>query len=140
NILSVRRHLPYEIVSWFLDGERNTSVTLTCLDEKDQPREFKVPRERLKGETITIGNNIPEQYLGFDVRTLPDNVGYIKFNVFALPIIDKFCSALSELKDKKAIVVDLRGNLGGVIGTIMAVSCMLTDRPLTIGTSIYRTG
>src|ERR1043166_2614374 len=44
------RYLPIEIVSWFLNGERDSTVTVTCLDEKDQPKDFTMKRMLLDGD------------------------------------------------------------------------------------------
>ncbi|MGE3467683.1 MAG: S41 family peptidase, partial [Pyrinomonadaceae bacterium] len=60
--------------------------------------------------------------------------------VFAVPVVAKFCESLTEFKDKKAVIVDLRGNLGGVIGTMVGLSGMLTDRPITLGTFVSGAG
>ncbi len=140
NVRHIQRYMPTQIVSLFLNGEKDTSVFITCLDETDAPKNFKVPRLQLSGETISIGERYPEQFLRFETRSLTTDVGYIKFNLFALPVVDKFCAALSDFAEKKAIIVDLRGNFGGLIGTLTALTGMLTDHPVVVGTSQYRMG
>ena len=140
NVRNLNRYLPIEVVSWFLNGDKDSPVAVTCLDENDQIKEFKMTRQRLVGEAVSIGSNYPPQYLRFETSSLSDEVGYIKFNLFAFSVIEKFCDALTKLKDKKAIIVDLRGNLGGLLATLMGVSGMLTDHSINIGTSIYKTG
>ncbi|MFZ1700712.1 MAG: S41 family peptidase [Pyrinomonadaceae bacterium] len=131
--------LPILIVSEFLNGEADSSVFLTCLDENDRPKEFTVPRLELNGETISLGRNFPEQFLEYKSFSLSPEVGYISFNAFAVPVIGKFCDSLSEFKDKKALVVDLRGNLGGIIVTMIGLSGMLTDKQITLGTFVSGT-
>jgi C-terminal processing protease CtpA/Prc len=86
-----------------LNGEKESSVSIVYLTETEQMKEVKVQRERLKGETINIGKNYPEQFMRFESVSINDEVGFIKFNLFALPIIEKFCAALTELKDKKRL-------------------------------------
>ena len=137
---NVKKHLPAQIVSYFLNGNDDTEVLLNYLDENDSPKETKIKRKRLKGDIISIGENYPEQFLRFEVDSINNDVGYIKFNIFAIPIIGKFCDALTELKDKKAIIVDLRGNVGGILGTMVALGGMLTDREIDLGTSVYKVG
>jgi len=139
-VRNIKRYLPAQIVDFMLKGEKQSNVTLTCLTEADDTKEIKVQREALKGETIFIGQNFPDQFLKFESATLSDQVGYIKFNLFALPIIEKFCKALTELKDKKAIIIDLRGNTGGILGTLAGLGGMLTEKSLDLGTSIYKIG
>lgn len=139
-IRNFKRYLPAQIVEYMLNGEKDSSVALTCLDETGQPKEFKIHRESLKGSIISIGKNYPEQFLKFETASLNDEVGFIKFNLFALPVIEKFCAALTELKDKKAIIIDLRGNSGGILGTMVGLGGMLTEKSIDLGTSIYKVG
>jgi carboxyl-terminal processing protease len=138
NVRHLQRYLPLQIVALFLNGERDTSVFLTCLDESDQVKEYKVPRLTLGGQYMTIGQRFPTLYLQFHTASLSDDVGYVKFNVFGVPLIGKFCDALTEFSKKKAIIVDLRGNIGGLLGSLIGLSGMLNDGPVTIGTSLYR--
>lgn len=139
-IRNMERRLPREIVEWFLNGEKDTKVAITCLDGENRPVDFLISRERLKGELISIGPNFPRQFLDFEARSLTDDVGYIRFNLFAVPVMDRFCSAVRDFKNKKALVIDLRGNVGGVLGTINGLSGMLVDRKELMGTAIYRHG
>jgi C-terminal peptidase prc len=135
---NIRRYLPFQIVSAFLNGEKDSVVNITYIDETNQPKEKPIRRERLKAETITISKNMPERRLIFETRSLPDDVGYIRFNYFGIPVIEKFCNAVAEFKDKKAIVVDLRGNMGGVLATLVGLGGMLTDEEIDLGTSVYK--
>lgn len=135
---NVRRYLPFQIVGAFLNGEKDSVVNITYIDETNQPKEKPIRRERLKAETITISRNMPERRLIFETRSLPDDVGYIRFNYFGIAVIEKFCNAVAEFKDKKAIVIDLRGNMGGVLATLVGLGGMLTDTEIDLGTSIYK--
>ncbi len=134
----VTQYLPMQITSMFLNGDPETEVELTCFDEKDQVAEYRVPRLSLNGRPISIGSNYPEQFLQFESSSLSDDVGYIRFNVFGVDAVRQFCDALSDLRSKKAIVIDLRGNVGGLIGTIVGLTGMVTEKQMPIGTSIFR--
>ncbi|MFM9905155.1 MAG: S41 family peptidase [Pyrinomonadaceae bacterium] len=129
-----------EVIESFLNGQRETSVFLSCLDENDKPKELTVPRLRLDGEAISISKNLPEQFLKYESRLLSPDVGYIKFNAFAYPVVGKFCDSLTGFLDKKALIIDLRGNLGGVIGSMIGLSGMLTDKQVTLGNFRTRAG
>ena len=137
---SVRKLLASEIVKWILNGERDTEVGLTYLNEKDEVKEIKVVREKLGDEKVSIGRNYPELYLNFETRPLNDETGYIRFNIFAMPIVEKFCSALTEFKDKKSLIVDLRGNHGGLFSALIGVTGMLSDHTVDLGTQVYKVG
>ncbi|MFN0140237.1 MAG: S41 family peptidase [Pyrinomonadaceae bacterium] len=134
----MRYALPAELVTEFLNGEPESSVFLTCLDQDDRVREFTVSRRELSGEVISLSTSIPDHFLKFESRELTTDVGYIRFNAFAVPVIDKFCASLTEFSKKKGIVVDLRGNFGGVLVSMIGLSGMLTDKPMTLGTFTSR--
>lgn len=136
----VRKLLASEIVRWILNGEKDTEVGLSYLNEKDELKEVKVLREKLGDERVLIGKNYPELYLTFETRALNSETGYIRFNLFAMPIIEKFCSALTAFKDKKALVIDLRGNHGGLFSALIGVTGMLSDHTVDLGTQVYRVG
>jgi carboxyl-terminal processing protease len=130
--------LPIEIAEYFLNGGPETNVYLTCLDEDDKPTELKVPRLRLLGQTFILNENLPEQFLRYESRSLSPEVGYIKFNAFAEPVVGKFCDSIGAFKDKQAVILDLRGNIGGVIGVTVGLAGMLTDSEITIGDFVSR--
>lgn len=140
NVRNIKRYLPTQVVGWFLNGSEDGAVDLSYLDENQQLKNVKIKREKLEGETISLGKNFPEQHLKYETVSLNEEVGYVKFNLFALPVIEKFCSSLTTLKDKKALIVDLRGNTGGILGTLLGLSGMLTDKSIDLGTQIYKVG
>jgi carboxyl-terminal processing protease len=137
---NVRKLLASEIVTWLLNGDEGTDVGLTYLNEKDERKEVRIDREKLTGTGVSIGKNFPEQYLDFEVRSIGDDVGYFKFNLFAMPIVERFCNALTDFKNKKAIIIDLRGNHGGLFAALMGIGGMMSDRDVDLGTQIYRAG
>lgn len=137
---SLKKKLPLGVVSWYLNGEEDTLVSITYQDEKEQSKQIDIKREKLGGKMVQIGDEFPAQFFSFESKSLNSDVGYIKFNLFALPTIEYFCASLTELKDKKAIIIDLRGNIGGVIGSVIGVSGMLTDKSIDLGTQIYKIG
>ena len=137
---SVKHFLPLQLVNYIFNSELDDEIALTIYDEKNQSKEIKIKREKIKGETITIGKHFPEQFLTFEAESIDEKVGYIRFNLFTVQIIEKFCSALTELKDKQTIIIDLRGNTGGLIGALYGISGMLTDSTLELGTQIYKVG
>lgn len=134
------RYLPYEIVQYFLNGEKDSYVRIGYLDEKDERKEVTFRRERIRSQTVSIGSNFPDTQLSFETISLRDDIGLIRFNTFAVPVVAKFCDALTEFAAKKAIVIDLRGNLGGNLGAVIGLAGMLSERNIDLGTSIYRSG
>lgn len=136
----VSRYLPTEVVKEMLNGEKNSTVEIGYIDENDQAKEVVVRREWLRTQSVSMGSDVPESQLYFESRSIDADTGYIYFDNFSLPVIEKFCTALTDFKGKKSLVIDLRGNLGGVIGVSTGLAGMLSDKPMSMGTSIFRYG
>ncbi len=134
----VRRHLPQEVVKYLLNGDKDSTVKIEYLDEKDESKEQIIRRELVRGTTVSMGESLPESQFVYRDQELDDETGYIYFNSFALPTIERFCESIGRFKEKKNLVIDLRGNTGGIIGISMALTGMLSDRPFELGTAIYR--
>lgn len=60
-------------------------------------------------------------------------IGLIRFNLWVPALATAFPEALSEVRDCHGIVIDLRGNPGGIIGTAMGVGGYLVDSPTPLG-------
>ena len=129
---------PLAILDYFINGEKESSVSINYLDEKDAVKEVLVKRERLNGKLIKAVPNFPREFFSFETRSLNADTGYIKFNMFAMAAVEGMCRALNEFKDKKTVIVDMRGNLGGSIGALIGITGMLVDKPTTLGTQIYK--
>ncbi len=137
---SILTELQTGLSEQMLNGEKDSTVKIGYLDAKDRKGEVVIRRELLPTSTVSMGSDFPEQQLTFQTRSLNESTGYIYFDNFSLPVIEKFCSAVAEFKSKKSLVIDLRGNSGGVIGVSVALAGMLSDRTTDLGTSIFRYG
>ncbi len=137
-IKNIQRYLPIQIVEKLLNGEKDTRVELSCIDGDGKVIDLDVRRELLRGETVVIGMNFPDQYLRFQADDLTENVGYIKFDGFSMPLLGRFCDAIERFSGKSALVIDLRGNTGGLIGVIDPLVGMLSKDEITVGTYLYR--
>jgi C-terminal processing protease CtpA/Prc len=73
------------------------------------------PSDVPEGTLVHFGN-LPESRLIFESRTLPGGAGYIRFNEFLDPasIMPKFQAAVKSFSDAPGIMLDLRGNPGGI--------------------------
>jgi carboxyl-terminal processing protease len=61
--------------------------------------------------------NLPASYVRLETRSLPKGpVGYIALNIFLDParIMPAFGEAVESFRDHRGIVIDLRGNPGGI--------------------------
>lgn len=65
-------------------------------------------------------------------------VGWIHFNTWMLPVLPAMERAMESVGDCRGIVLDLRGNLGGVGGLLMGVSGFFVDTAVSLGTLTAR--
>ena len=134
----MKRQLIYQVITGFIDGDKDTDVALTIIDETGIPREISVKREKLKSQVISLMTGLPERHLNFEKRAIGDDIGYIHFDYFAVPVIDQFCSAVGDFRNKKGLIIDLRGNFGGLLATMPTFAGMLSQEKIDLGTSVFR--
>ncbi|HSE39019.1 MAG TPA: S41 family peptidase [Blastocatellia bacterium] len=123
-----------------IGGAPETTVRIAYLDERDQPREATVTRERLKGEMSQRLGNFPPQYTEFEAKRLAGSVGYIRFNVFVMILMDRIKTAIRGMSDAPGIIFDLRGNPGGVGGMSSGIAGVLKREQGSLGTMRMRAG
>ena len=120
------KNIPDENIVKMLKGPRGTKVNLK-IERKgtDTLLPFTITRDKIPIYSIDVS------YM------MSDEVGYIKISNFALTTHDEFRQGLRELKEKgmKKLILDLRGNSGGV----MDAATMIADEFLPEGKLIVFT-
>ncbi len=96
-------------------GPVEQPVALKLRDAAGHVVEAKLDREPPAGELVTFGN-LPPMRVFFESRQLEGGAGYIHFNLFINPItlIPSFEKAVHEFAKAPGIILDLRGNPGGI--------------------------
>jgi carboxyl-terminal processing protease len=135
-----KKQVPVYIQTLLFNGEKDSAVSLTYNDGQQKSKEISIKREKLDGEMVETLLNMPRQFLQFETKSLSDEIGYVRFNVFTVSAAEKLCAALTELKNKKSLIIDLRGNLGGSFGALFGIAGLLTDKNIVIGTEISKSG
>ncbi len=108
-----------EDVSKVLKGQPNTSVTL-LMERKNQDKPFEVSFDR---EKVTV-KSVP--YSGF----VADGIGYIKLRSFTRNCGKDIKKALVNLKKEqelKGLILDLRGNPGGLLNESVNISNIFVE-------------
>ena len=108
---------------------------------------FDVRLQSPRGELAGFGN-LPPQHVWFDFRKvgnmgMTSNVGIIRFNEFLdLPrLMPAFGKSVAECGKCDGLIIDLRGNPGGIGGMAMGMAGWLTDKQnLQLGTMYMRGG
>jgi carboxyl-terminal processing protease len=129
----IRSELPLILVAGYINGPPETSVRLLFLDGQNRPHTIAIKRERLKGEMSAPVGNLPAMYGEIESRRLANGIGYIRFNAFVPALMEKLCHAIRSLSDAPGIILDLRGNQGGLLGMLGGLSGLLQQDSLALG-------
>jgi len=94
-----------------------------------QPQPAGPPPET-SDKMVSFGN-LPQMRLTFKSRMLPGGIGYIGFNEFLDPvsIMPQFEAAVHVFAKAPGIVLDLRGNPGGIGIMAMGIAGFFIDKP-----------
>lgn len=123
-----------------LTGPVGSTVSLTVRSEDGSPREVAVQRQPTPGEVTQLGF-LPPISTDFAADTLPNGAGYIRFNAFMTSIAEPFGAALARFAAAPGVVVDVRGNMGGVAGLANGLAgFFITESGREMGRLITREG
>lgn len=123
-----------------LNGPPATSVRVSYLDGKDTAGKCSVERVKRTGEMSPPFGNFPSQYMEFETKRLDRGVGYIRFNIFVMPLMEKIRAAIRSMVDASGIIIDLRGNPGGIGGMSSGIAGLLETKQTSLGTMRLRAG
>jgi carboxyl-terminal processing protease len=113
-----------------LIGEIGTSKAIRFRNAADEEVVLEVGLVSQKGTKFRLGI-FPRSYVWIRARRLEGDVGYIAFNAFMDPVrlMPAFEKAVRSFHDAKGLVIDIRGNGGGIGGMAMGMAGWLVDRP-----------
>lgn len=116
-----------------LSGAEKTPVLLRVSEPNDSAaREITLVRR---------AKSLPkEEETLFNSRRMPSDVGYIRFDEFDFKVLKKFKKSLTELKDTKGLIIDLRFNRGGYHYAMSEMGALFFSEKVSFGKTITRTG
>ncbi len=136
----IRPEIPLVLTARYLNGSVQDSVQISYTDARNLPRRVQIAREQLNGEMSLPIGNLPSLHTEFESKRLAGGVGYIRFNAFVPAVMKKICGALRDMHDAPGMILDLRGNEGGLLGMIGGLSGLLQDYVSVFGAMKTRTG
>jgi carboxyl-terminal processing protease len=137
---ALKRLIIGRLILHAVDGPIDSTARLQLADEKDQVRDFKVARVITQVEMSPAMGNFPPQPIEFESRRLDGNIGYIRFNIWVIPMMEKLRTAIRSMADASGLILDLRGNPGGVGGMAPGLAGLLSSQQFSLGTMKMRSG
>jgi carboxyl-terminal processing protease len=130
--------LPYAIEQMF-SGPVGTTVPLEWKDPAGRTASAEIVREKPAIDPVSIG------YLGslggeFEARQLRDKILYIRFTTCTFQMQERVATQLQQHLDAAGVVLDLRGNPGGIGAVAMGVARLFFEKELTLGDMHMRGG
>jgi len=123
-----------------LTGPAGGSLRLVVRDGADSRRELRISLRESTGQVIEYGA-LPPMNVRFSSERLTSSagcIGIIRFNIFMAPVMPQFEDAMIGMKTCTGIILDLRGNVGGLGAMIMGISGHYFARAETLGTMKLR--
>ena len=120
-----------------LRGTSGTRVRVAFEDTSDRSHDLTLERRPETGEPVTVGH-LPTMYVRVESerRPVPGGLtaGVIRFNVWMTAVDREFDKAISNFRSADGIVIDLRGNPGGLAAMLMGISGHFISERTTLGT------
>ena len=120
---AMTRYLGWAILNGAMRGEPGTATSVLASPPDGEARLLQLKRREPPGVMAVMGN-LPDLVASLDATTLPGGAGYIRFNYFLMPVAQPFSDAVRGfIRDgAPGIVIDLRGNPGGIGGLVMGMA------------------
>lgn len=98
-----------------ITGPDGSVVPVVFRDERDELAPRDITLNSPPGEPVRFGH-LPPVHVDFVSTRLPGNIGYIRFNYFLDPgrVMPRFASAMESFASAQGVILDLRGNPGGI--------------------------
>lgn len=101
-------------IARLIRGEEGTNVALVLL-RNGKKIEKIITRQKINIKSVKT-------------KLFPKNIGYIQITSFlGMNVADDFLEAVSSLKNSKGIIIDLRGNTGGLLPNAVSIADMFLN-------------
>jgi carboxyl-terminal processing protease len=119
-----------------LRGPSNTRVDVTFVDGTGAIVTKSIERRHEAGQPVTVGS-LPTMYVRVSSSLKPTpaggSAGIIGFNVWMTAVDPEFQKAMDRFRSVDGVIIDLRGNPGGLAALIMGLAGYFVSEPATLG-------
>ncbi len=126
----------WRIAQTRLRGRPGSTVALTFEDGKGGPVTVSLERRPEQGQPVTVGS-LPTMFVRLESERKQTpagkTAGIIRFNVWMAAVDALFQRAIDQFRASDGIVIDLRGNPGGLAGMMMGISGHFVNERKTLG-------
>lgn len=124
------------------ETEPGRRIALRLRDTAGRAHIRTLAAAKKEGASVRLLPGMPPMTLRYLSRREPLADGgcalHVAFDLWAMPAFEQMARTLQEDHGCRALVLDLRGNPGGMLGSMSAIGGLLFDQPSTLGT--MRTG
>jgi carboxyl-terminal processing protease len=126
-----------------LRGPVGSMANIAFEDGTGKTVQVAVERQRETGQPVTVGN-LPTMFVRVDARGVSTPAGrpagLIGFNVWMAAVDPLFEKAVDDFRARAGIIIDLRGNPGGLAAMLMGISGHFIDERKPLGVMKTRDG
>jgi len=143
---ALERSMRDRVVNGFLQGRPGMSPEMEFVDTTGVAHTARFTFDEPPGKVVTLGN-LPPMPASFSARMLENaevaalgvdparvgRVGLLTFTIWMPALAPQIDAALFGFRDVDALVIDLRGNPGGIALMVSGVAGHLLDQPTSLG-------
>lgn len=129
------RAAPSEAVQRLAFGCAGAPASVHLLGRGDRPEALRLVRAEPTGREVQFGN-LPAVRVTYKADRIGGDVGRIAFNIFldAEVMLADFARDMERFAGTRGVVLDLRGNPGGIIGMAMGMGSWFISERAFLGT------
>jgi carboxyl-terminal processing protease len=132
----VRGFEAWRVAQGRLRGPAGSTVTIGFEDGSGHVRPIALARRAEQGTPVTLGK-LPTMYVrvSHERKATPARAtaGYIGFNVWMAAVDAQVQRAVDELREADGMILDLRGNPGGLAAMLMGIAGHFVDERTPLG-------
>lgn len=134
-----RHHLTWAVTTW-TRAAVGTEFTLGLRAPDGTERSVQLATAPHPGEWSEPVGNFPAEPLEFESVREADGTGYLRLNVFAVPLMRPLRAFVRQLPADAGLILDLRANPGGLTAMAPGITGLLVSHDVSLGRMRLREG